>query len=208
MSVDVMDEEWLLSREQVGSLLESIRANSDGNRSVYPFLCAVAEGPLRTSEARALRVRDVVLRPDGFGDLTVRHGGVARRIPVTPQFVGFLREWIGRAGLQEDDLLFPGARGGALAASSYQRIWQEAQEAVLPQDKLHWCLGEPISILRESRLVELLRTGVSPFAVAEVAGVNPAWLALRYPYCFRRDSAGIDWSRLAKAMALPAPSMG
>lgn len=63
--------------------------------------------------------------------------------------------------------------------------------------------GEPISILRESRMAERLRMGLSSFEVAELAGVTPYWLALRYPYCFRRDGVDIDWDRLAEATALP-----
>lgn len=204
MSVDVMDEEWLLSREQVRSLLECIRGHAGVDHSVYPFMLTVAEQALRPGEARALRVRDVVL-PDGdAGELTARHRGVAREIPLQPRFVEFLREWISGAGLQEDDLLFPGTRGGPLPASVCQRVWQQAQEAVLPRDELYsWRLGEPISILRESRLAEWLRMGNSYFAVAELAGVTPEWLALRYPYCFRQGDADIDWNHLAKATALP-----
>ncbi|TKA06429.1 hypothetical protein [Actinacidiphila oryziradicis] len=82
--------------------------------------------------------------------------------------------------------------------------WEQAQEAVLPRDELYsWRLGEPISILRESRLTEWLKMGISSFAVAELAGVTPDWLALRYPYCFHDKDVDIDWDRLAKAMALP-----
>lgn len=203
VSVDVMDEEWLLSLEQVGSLLGWIRGHVGADRSAYPFMRTVAEQALRPGEARALRVRDLVLPEGNWGELTARHRGVAREIPLPPQFVEFMRSWIDEAGLREDDLLFPGRRGGRLSASVYQRVWEQAQEAVLPRDELYlWRLGEPISILRESRLAEWLRVGIPSFAVAELAGVSPVWLALRYPYCFRRD-AEIDWDRLEKAMTLP-----
>jgi integrase len=204
VSVDVMDEEWLLSMEQVRSLLEWIRGHAGADRSVCPFMLTVAEQALRPGEARALRVRDVVLPEGDQGEMTVRHRRAAREIPLQPQFVEFLRAWIGGAGLCADDLLFPGRRGGPLPASACQRVWQQAQEAVLPRDELYsWRLGEPISILRESCLAEQLRMGISPFAVAELAGVTPVWLALRYPYCFRREDVDIDWDHLAKAMSLP-----
>ncbi|MEV1076927.1 tyrosine-type recombinase/integrase [Streptomyces sp. NPDC050211] len=204
MSVDVIEEEWLLSTEQVRALLEWIRGHAADDRSMYPFMLTVAEQALRPGEARALRVRDVVFPEGDRGVLTVRHRGVAREIPLHLQFVEFLREWIDGAGLREDDLLFPGRRGGPLPASVCRRVWQQAQEAVLPRDDLYsWRLGEPISILRESCLAEWLRMGISPFAVAELAGVAPAWLALRYPYCFRRGDVEIDWGHLAKAMVLP-----
>lgn len=45
--------------------------------------------------------------------------------------------------------------------------------------------------------------GISPFAVAELAGVTPSWLALRYRHCFRVEDAGIDWDRLEDVMGLP-----
>ncbi|WEO94629.1 site-specific integrase [Streptomyces sp. FXJ1.172] len=202
MSVDVMDEEWLFSVEQVRSLLEWIRGNAGASRSVYPLMRTVAEQALRPGEVGALRVRDVVLPEGEWGELTTRHRGVSRQIPLHPQFVEFLRAWIDEAGLREGDPLFPGRRGEPLPASVCQRVWEQAQEAVLPRDELYsWRLGESISILRESCLVEWLRIGISPLAVAELAGVTPAWLALRYPYCFRREEADIDWGRLEEAMA-------
>jgi hypothetical protein len=46
--------------------------------------------------------------------------------------------------------------------------------------------------------------GISPFTVAELAGVTPSWLALRYPHCFRVEDAEIDWDRLEAIMGLPA----
>ncbi|MEJ8650763.1 tyrosine-type recombinase/integrase [Streptomyces sp. MS1.AVA.3] len=203
MSADVIEEEWLLSMEQVRSLLEWIREHA-AYRSIYPFMRIVAEQALRPEEARALRVRDVVLPEGDWGILTARHGRKARAIPLQPQFVEFLREWISEAGLREDDLLISGMRCGPLSVSGYQRAREQAQEAFLPRDELYsWRLGEPISILRESCLVKWLRTGISTVTVAEWAGVTPSWLALRYPYCFRSEDIEIDWDHLAEIMALP-----
>ncbi|MEV0636526.1 tyrosine-type recombinase/integrase [Streptomyces sp. NPDC050619] len=204
MYVEVMDEEWLYSEEQVRSLLEWMRGHAGANRSVHPFMRIVAEQALRPGEARALRVSDVVLPEGDLGKLTVRHKGVAREIPLQPQAVEFLRGWISEAGLREDDLLFPGRRGGALSGSVCKRVWEQAQEAVLPRDELYWWrLGEPISILRESCLVKWLRMGISSFTVAEWAGVTPNWLGLRYQHCFRTEKVEIDWDRLAEVLALP-----
>ncbi|MEU6995441.1 hypothetical protein ABZ953_32895 [Streptomyces sp. NPDC046465] len=129
-------------------------------------------------------------------------------VPLRPQFAVFLRGWIDEAGLQKDDLLFPGPHGGHLSVAAYMRLWEQAQEAVLPHDELlDWRLGEPVDILRESSLVRWLRRGVDVATVAELAGVAPAWLALRYPYCFRVDATEIDWERLAQATRLPEPTV-
>ncbi|MFD4510831.1 tyrosine-type recombinase/integrase [Streptomyces sp. NPDC058457] len=204
MYVEVMEEEWLLSAEQVRSLLSWIRGHAGADRSVYPFMRTLAEQALLPREARALRVSDVVLLEGGGGKLTARRNGKARVIPLQPQFAEFLREWINSAGLQEGDLLFPGTRGGLLSASDYKQIWEQAQEAVLPRDERYWWrLGEPISILRESCLVEWLSKGISSATVAEWAGVTPSWLALRYPHCFRTEKGENDRGRWAEVMALP-----
>lgn len=113
-----------------------------------------------------------------------------------------LRAWIGEAGLREDALLFPDLRGRSASTSVYQQVWEQAQEAVLLRDERYsWRLGEPISILRESCLVKWLGMGISPFTVAELAGVTPSWLALRYPHCFRVEDAEIDRDRLEAVMA-------
>ncbi|MFF8550826.1 tyrosine-type recombinase/integrase [Streptomyces albidoflavus] len=207
MLTDALDEEWILSEGQVLSLLDWIRRQAGGSRSVYPFLVTLAEGALRPSEGRSLRVRDVVLRSDGSGELRAGHRGEARVVPLRPGFAMFLRGWINDAGLQKDDLLFPGARGGRLTVNAYMGLWEQAQEAVLPHDELlAWRLGEPVDILRESSLVRWLRLGVDVATVAELAGVAPAWLALRYPYCFRLEATEIHWERLAQATRLPEPT--
>ncbi|KOT88164.1 hypothetical protein ADK86_33575 [Streptomyces sp. NRRL F-5755] len=128
-------------------------------------------------------------------------------VPLQAQFASFLREWIDEAGLQKGDLLFPGARGGRLSAAAYEQVWEQAQEAVLPHDELlSWRLGEPVDILRESSLVQRLRSGIDVLTVAELAGVAPAWLALRYPYCFRPEATETDWERPAQAIHLPEPT--
>ncbi|MEU7258569.1 tyrosine-type recombinase/integrase [Streptomyces rimosus] len=204
MPVDVIDKEWLLSAEQIRSLLKAIRGKTGGHHSVYPFIRTVAEQALRPSEARALRVSDVVLSEGGETSLTARHKGAERKVPLRSQFVGFLREWINEGGLQEDELLFPGKHDRPLTASVYMRIWEQAQEAALPRDERYWWrLGEPIAILRESHLVMWLKMGTSPVTVAEWGGVSPKWLALRYPYCFRTEEAEVGSEHLTQVTALP-----
>ncbi|WP_327400750.1 site-specific integrase [Streptomyces sp. NBC_01288] len=96
MPVEVMEEEWLLSAEQA----------------------------LLPREARALRVSDVVLPASGGGKLTACRNGMVREIPLQPHSFEFLRDWISDAGLMENDLLFPGRRGGLRSASDYKQIWE------------------------------------------------------------------------------------
>ncbi|SCF82009.1 hypothetical protein GA0115280_114699 [Streptomyces sp. Cmuel-A718b] len=75
---------------------------------------------------------------------------------------------------------------------------------MLPHDELlSWRLGEPVDILWESRLVQLLKLGVDVVTVAELAGVHPAWLALRYPYCFLHEATETDGDCSARAASFP-----
>ncbi|GAB2468159.1 hypothetical protein [Streptomyces incanus] len=67
MSVEVMEEEWLYSKEEVGALLEWVRGHVSAEPAVYLFMRIVAEQALRPSEARNLRVADVVLPARGWG---------------------------------------------------------------------------------------------------------------------------------------------
>ncbi|WP_145502594.1 tyrosine-type recombinase/integrase [Streptomyces sp. CFMR 7] len=204
MFVDAMGEEWILSEAQVRALLDWIGEHVADHRSVHLLLVTVAEGPLRPSEACSLRVRDLVLHSGGSGELAARHQGKARAVPLQSRLAARLRGWISEAGLQENDLLFPGPRGGRLSAATYQRLWRQAQEAVLPHDELlSWRLGEPVDILWESRLVQLLKLGVDVVTVAELAGVHPAWLALRYPYCFLHEATETDGDCSARAASFP-----
>lgn len=81
MSVEVMEEEWLYSEEQVRALLEWVRGQEGVERSVYPFVCLVAEQALRPGEARGLRVSDVDVPVHGWGKLTVGSSRTARKFP-------------------------------------------------------------------------------------------------------------------------------
>ncbi|MGP3732942.1 tyrosine-type recombinase/integrase [Streptomyces sp. GDS52] len=121
MSVEVKDEEWLYSEEQVRSLLDWVRGQAGAHRSVYPFMRMVAEQALRPSEARALRVSDVMLLERDLGKLAARHNGMVREIPLQPQVTVFLREWISESDLHDADLLFPGTRGGPLSVPYISR---------------------------------------------------------------------------------------
>lgn len=162
----------------------------------------MATAALLPGEALALRVDDVTLPEDGFGELLVR-SGAAREVPVTPELVGLLRDWISTATLKPRDLFFPGARGGWLPSPLYRRVWRQARKAVLRPDELEAGLGEHVTILRDSCLDVWLKAGVPVLGVAEWAGLRASWLALRYPHCFRLQDVKLDRGHLPKVMALP-----
>jgi integrase len=145
---------------------------------------------------------DVELPESGFGGIVIR-AGKRREVPVTPELVRLLRAWVSGAGLRQDDLLFPDERGGPHSPSVHRRVWQQAREAVLEPGELDSKLGEEVSALRESCLVSWLKADIPAWVVAELAGVTPSWIVLRYPHCFRLENVEIDWEHLTKVMALP-----
>ncbi|MGH3310502.1 MAG: hypothetical protein ACRDP3_07935 [Streptomyces sp.] len=197
-----IEESALLFPEQIRSLLEWTRENTGGQTPVYPFLAPMAGAALLPGEAVALRVDDVTLLEGGFGEMLVG-AGEGRKVPVTPGLSDLLRNWIRRAGLKLDDPLFSGEGNRSLSSAVYRQVWAQAREAVLRPDEAEAGLGEHVTSLRDSCLEKWLKAGVPAWSVAEWAGLNPSWLALRFPHCFRLDGDAVDWDHLAKATALP-----
>ncbi|WP_164990970.1 tyrosine-type recombinase/integrase [Streptomyces sp. GZWMJZ-114] len=200
---EAIEEERLYSVEQVRALLKWVKENSEVAPSAYPFLLVIAEHALRPVEAMNIRVGEVELPARGPGKMLVRHREKERNLPIAPEIVSLLRKWTRDAGLREGDYLFPGRRGGQLRTATYRPLWEQAQTAVLSQGNLRsGRLGERVDILRDSIIVDWLRSGISCFEVAARAGVAPVWLARRYPYCFRVEEDKIDWHHLYKVMAI------
>ncbi|MFB7031880.1 MULTISPECIES: tyrosine-type recombinase/integrase [unclassified Streptomyces] len=200
MSKLAINESSLLSADHVRALLEWIQKESSG--AVFPFLASMAGVALSPGEAASVRVKDVTL-PDGeFGEVLVR-AGESRRVPVSPDIVRVLRRWIDEVDLEAEDLLFPAERGGPLASSEYKRAWRHARQAVLSPDEVQAGLGEQVSSLRDSCLDRWLGAGVPAWGVAEWAGVNASWIALRYPHRFRLEDVEIDWQHLEEILRLP-----
>jgi integrase len=198
-----IDESSLLSVDRVRALLEWVREESPG--SIYHFFVFMASTALSPGEAASIRVHDVTLPDEEFGEVLVR-SGEGRRVPLTPEIVGVLRRWIDRADLKTGDLLFPGEQGGPLPSREYRRIWRRARQAVLSPDEVQAGVGKRVSSLRDSSLDAWLKAGVSAWGVAEWAGVSASWIALRYPHRFRLEDVEIDWSRLTEALRLPNTS--
>ncbi|WP_438485436.1 tyrosine-type recombinase/integrase [Streptomyces sp. S186] len=195
----------MLSVEHIRALLGWVQEHTEVPGAVFPFLASMVGAALLPGEAAAVRVDDAELPEGEFGALLVRAGEV-RKVPVTPELAGVLREWIGKAGLEPGDLLFPGERGGSLSSSVYRRVWKQARQAVLSPGDVEARLGEHVTGLRDSCLDLWLKKGVPVWVVAEWAGVSASSLALRYPHRFRLEDVELDWGHLAEVMALPGSS--
>ncbi|MFF9675914.1 tyrosine-type recombinase/integrase [Streptomyces eurythermus] len=202
MSQLAIDESTLLSERRIGALLRWAQESPGIPGAVFPFLTSMAGAALLPGEATRLRVHDVTLPEEGFGEVRVC-AGESRGVPLTPEIVGVLRKWIDQAGLKPGDLLFPGERGGPLASSVYRKAWKQACEAVLSGEEREAGVGERVAILRESCLDLWLKAGVPVWVVAEWAGLSASWFAQRYPHRFRVEDVELDWEHLAKVMALP-----
>ncbi|MCL3994760.1 tyrosine-type recombinase/integrase [Streptomyces lavenduligriseus] len=202
MSQLAIDESTLLSERRIGALLRWAQKNPGIPGAVFPFLASMAGAALLPGEATRLRVHDVTLPEKGFGEVRVR-AGESRSVPLTPEIVGVLRQWIDQAGLKPGDLLFPGERGGPLPSSVYRKAWKQACEAVLSREEREAGVGERVAILRESCLDLWLKAGVPVWVVAEWAGLSASWFAQRYPHRFRVEDVELDWEHLAKVTALP-----
>ncbi|WDM15540.1 hypothetical protein J3S85_30990 [Streptomyces lavenduligriseus] len=202
MSKFAIDESSLLSEQCIGALLRWVQGNAGIPGVVFPFFASMACAALLPGEATRLRVHDVTLPEEGFGEMRVR-AGEGRGVPLTLEIVGVLRQWIDQAGLKPGGLLFPGERDGPLPSSVYRKAWKQAREAVLSLEEREAGVGERVTILRESSLDQWLKTGVPVWCVAEWAGLNASWLAQRYPHRFRVKDVELDWEHLTKVMALP-----
>jgi integrase len=222
MSVNAVDEAFLLSSEQVDAALGWVSRSASTGGSIHPFLASIAWAALRPGEAQALRVGDALLPAEGPGELLIRagerreiggpgasteDGGVLRRSPAAAELVTVLREEILRRGLGPDDLLFSGPDGGPLSGATYRRIWRQAREAVLTTDEVASPLGRHVIGLRDACIARWLsETLEAPkvFAVAAWAGESVSSLCLRFPQSLDVPAEyEIPWDRMESAFVLP-----
>ncbi|MCL6298706.1 hypothetical protein [Streptomyces kronopolitis] len=91
-------------------------------------------------------------------------------MPVHPALVAILRDLIEEDGLEPDDLLFPGEKGGLLAGSVFRRVWRKARKAVLDEHEHSSPVGKRVYDLRHTCLTTWLNNGIPPAQVAAWAG--------------------------------------
>lgn len=203
-----VDKRCLLSPEQAASLLTWCRQRPRGGARLHAFFATLYYTGLRPEEAVALRLRDVSLPEQGWGEIVahtatpevgrqwtdsgtvheVRHlkgraAGETRVVPCHPALVALLREYVEMRGITARDHVFQGEGGGVLAGSVYRRAWDRARHGVLSPDQYASPLGKRVYDLRHTCLTTWLNNGVPPAQVAEWAGNSVAVLLATYARC-------------------------
>ncbi|MFD0330453.1 tyrosine-type recombinase/integrase [Streptacidiphilus monticola] len=137
-----IDKRCLISLEHTALLLDAIYHRPRGGPRLHAFFATLRYCGLRPEEAVALRVSDVTLPEEGWGELTVhratpevgrqwtdsgeihdnrplkgREAGDTRLVPVQPDLVKILRAHIVRERLKPGDILFKGNSAGCSQGS-------------------------------------------------------------------------------------------
>ncbi|MEU6228137.1 site-specific integrase [Streptomyces sp. NPDC047042] len=203
-----IDKRCLLNRDLIAQMLDWIGQRPRRGRLYRAFFATLYYSGLRPEEAVALRVGDATLPETGWGeflvheaqpevgsqwtdtgevheerDLKGRGEGDTRLVPIRPLLVRILREIIKEYLLGEDDLLFPGEKGGMLAGSVFRRVWAKAREEVLSERDFKTPMGKRVYDLRHTCLTTWLNKGIPPAQVAEWAGNSVPVLLAIYARC-------------------------
>jgi integrase len=223
--------------EQVRQVLAKVAERS---RKWMILFALMYYAGLRPSEAVIVRWRDLTRLPEGgWGELRVRKSAaeagrkytgtdharqenglkwreadVTRPVPLPPVLVALLRDWR-TEGARPDDLVCPAPRGGPASATTIQRVWKAARNAVLGTTSEDCgvdpnCLHRPYS-LRHSAASLWLGLGVPAEDVAERLGNSKAELWRTYadvlPSHREQANAAIG-AALDAAAAPPAGTAG
>jgi len=138
----VVDVRSLPGPETMARAIDAITTHQPGSRT-YRVMTAVAYyAGLRPSEVVMLRVRALVLPPDGWGRINVTEADISfdepgepktgpRTVPIPPVLVTILRQWIEEKGFDSADHLLFRTRGGKRpSASNWGRAWHRGLAAV------------------------------------------------------------------------------
>ncbi|MFI6979944.1 tyrosine-type recombinase/integrase [Embleya sp. NPDC050154] len=212
----VVDKRCLVNPSQTVALLDAIGQRPRGGVRLRPFFETVRYAGLRPEEALALRVHDVTLPEEGWGEILAhkatpevgkqwtdsgelrderhlkgRAETETRPVPVHPKLVASLREHIRVQRLKPGDLLFQGEGGDPLSGVVYRRAWGSARKAVLSPEQFASPLGKRVYDLRHTCLTEWLNAGVPPAQVAAWAGNSVAVLLTAYALCISGHEADL-----------------
>jgi integrase len=221
---ETVDRRSVANTVQVETIMTAIPdVVRDGGRYVAFFGCLYYAG-MRPSEASNLRRADCHLPPTGWGRIVLaetnpyagstwtdtkdgrevrglkhRGQGETRPIPIPPELVELLRNHIERYGVTPDGRLFRGVRGGALASSTYDRIWKEAREkALTPEQQTSPLVRRPYD-LRHAAVSLWLNGGVPATEVAKRAGHSVAVLLKVYANCIDGEEETVN-SKITQAL--------
>jgi integrase len=136
-----VDVRLLPKPSTVRRALAAIPTHQPGS-GVYYVMTAVAYfGGLRPSEVIMLRPRALTLPSSGWGAIAVTEADTShdepgepetgrRTVPIPPELVAILREWLDAHQFEPGDLLFRTRNGKRPAASNWSRSWHRALRAI------------------------------------------------------------------------------
>jgi len=160
----------------------------------YRAMTAVAYyAGLRPSEVVALRAGSLDLPSSDWGRIHVTEAEVAadepgepktgaREVPIPPQLVAILREWVGERSLSGDDFLFRTRQGNPPSPSNWWRALRRATDlAGAPPMRIYDC--------RHAAATTWLRAGVPLGEVAKRMGHSVETLVSTYVGALDTDEA-------------------
>ncbi len=223
---EAIDKRSLLNSSQMARLLEWIGRRPRMGRCYRAFFATLYYAGLRPEEAVALLVKDATLPEEGWGELLVwtakpevgsqwtdsgevhetrglkgRAEGDTRPVPLHPSLVRILRDLIEAYGLEPDDILFQGERGGMLSGSVYRRVWGKARKEVLTPHEFDSPVGRRVYDTRHTCLTMWLNNGIPPAQVAAWAGNSVPVLLAIYARCIVGQLADLQ-KRIEAVQAL------
>lgn len=187
----VVEPERVPSVTQVRALLAELARVSPGSGRTVAFAALLGLAGLRPSEATAIKVADLTLPGEGWGEARLRHSiavaptryvadqaateerglkkrkqSAVRTVPLAPEVVGHLRAHLA-AYPSEDGYVFANARGGRLTSGHFSDTFRYAVQKLHPTGPL--AAMTPYT-LRHAAASMMLRAGVSAADVAERLG--------------------------------------
>ena len=175
----------------MGRLIKAIASHQPASRT-YQVMTAVAYyAGLRPSEVVMLRPAALDLPPAGWGHIHVSEADVAfdtpgepktgpRTVPIPPQLVVMLADWIHHNGFAAGDLMFRTRTGKRPTASNWSRALQRAARTCeLPPMRIYDC--------RHAAATTWLRAGVPLGEVAKRLGHSVETLVSTYVHALSGD---------------------
>lgn len=203
-----IDRRSVANPTQARTLLHAVNEVQRSGPRLMAFFAVLYYSALRPEEAVSLRVRNLLLPSNGWGELVLerarpdagkewtdsgrqrderqlkhRAAGETRRVPSPPELTVLLRDHLQEFGTAEDGRVFPGERGGELPSITYSRVWRRARAIAFTPEVFASPLARRPYDLRHAAVSTWLNGGVPPTQVAEWAGHSVAVLLDVYAKC-------------------------
>ncbi|MCA1228461.1 tyrosine-type recombinase/integrase [Saccharopolyspora sp. 6M] len=193
---------------QARTLLREIASIERSGPRLEAFFGVMYFAALRPEEAVALRVSNLDLPREGWGEIYVEgahpHAGrhwtgtdkareprglksrardEGRPVPCSPELTAMLHRHLARYGTGKGGLVFTGERGEDVPKMTYVRVWRAARTETFTTDVLATRLCRRPYSLRHAAVSSWLTAGVDPATVARWAGQSVAVLLEIYAGC-------------------------